>query len=181
MTVRALFLDRDGIINIDHGYTYRRENFEFMPGIFEVARAAVAANYRLFVVTNQAGIGRGYYSEADFLELTDWMCERFKEEGAPIAQVYYCPSHPTAGIGQYRTDSPDRKPNPGMIIRAAKEHNINLLQSILIGDKESDIAAGISAGVGQNILLAESASEKTYAVNSVIVISKISESIKYLK
>lgn len=145
---RALFLDRDGVINHDSGYTSRAEDFVFIDGIFELCRAAREAGYLLIVVTNQAGIGRGYYSEQDFLSLTSWMRRRFEEEGAPITDVFHCPYHPEHGVGEYRQDSFDRKPNPGMLLRAAEKCGIDLANSIMIGDKDSDMQAARSAGVG---------------------------------
>lgn len=149
---RALFLDRDGVINLDHGYVCRPEEFEFVEGIFGLCRKARDWGYLLFVVTNQAGIGRGYYSEAQFHALTGWMRGRFAEQGAQIEQVYFCPFHPEHGLGGYRRESEFRKPGPGMILQAAREHGLDLAASALIGDKDSDIAAGRAAGVGLNIL-----------------------------
>lgn len=151
---RALFLDRDGVINVDRGYVHRVEQFEFMPGIFELARAAHQDGWRLIVITNQAGIGRGYYTEGDFWTLSRWMCARFAAEQAPIVEVYQCPTHPEAPMGRYRVaDDRDRKPGPGMILRAARDHALDLTRSALIGDKGSDIAAGLAAGIGRNLLL----------------------------
>lgn len=149
VTVRpALFLDRDGVINHDAGYTSSAENFRFIDGIFDLCRAAWQAGYLLIVVTNQAGIGRGYYSEEDFLTLSAWMCDRFAVEGAPITDVFYCPFHPEHGVGDYKKDSFDRKPNPGMLLRAAEKHGIEMKRSIMIGDKNSDMQAAGKAGVG---------------------------------
>jgi D-glycero-D-manno-heptose 1,7-bisphosphate phosphatase len=148
MTTRAIFLDRDGVINIDHAYVSKPEHFEFIDGIFDLCRAARRSGYLLIVVTNQAGIGRGYYSEQDFLKLTEWMRERFEEEGAPITDVFHCPYHPEQGVGHYKQDSFDRKPNPGMLLRAAKKHGLDLERSIMIGDKDSDMQAASKAGVG---------------------------------
>jgi D-glycero-D-manno-heptose 1,7-bisphosphate phosphatase len=145
---RALFLDRDGVINHDGGYTSSIENFNFIDGIFDLCREAKQLGYLIIVVTNQAGIGRGYYTEEDFLKLTDWMCEHFKAEGAPITEFFYCPYHPEHGVGEYKKDSYDRKPNPGMILRAAEKYKIDLAQSIMIGDKDSDMQAASKAGVG---------------------------------
>jgi D-glycero-D-manno-heptose 1,7-bisphosphate phosphatase len=145
---KALFLDRDGVINVERGYVHRPESFEFIPGIFELCRAAQSLGYLLIVVTNQAGIARGYYSEADFGALTDWMMDRFMEQNIEIARVYYCPYHPVFGVGEYQRDSPDRKPNPGMLLRAKSEWNLDMASSILIGDKASDMEAGGAAGVG---------------------------------
>ncbi len=150
----ALLLDRDGVINVDHGYVHRIQYFEFVPGIFDLARAAHLACYQVFVITNLAGIARGFYSEKQFHELTAWMCNEFASQGAPIAKVYFSPYHPTEGLGIYRRDDVSRKPRPGMILQAQGE--FNLASPILIGDKASDIRAGFAAGVGQNILLAPS-------------------------
>ena len=144
----ALFLDRDGVINHDAGYTSSAENFRFVDGIFDLCRSATQAGYLLIVVTNQAGIGRGYYSEEDFRSLTEWMCARFEAEDAPIAEVFYCPFHPEHGVGDYKRESFDRKPNPGMLLRAAEMHEIDLEHSIMIGDKDSDMGAARSAGIG---------------------------------
>lgn len=152
MSRSALFLDRDGVINIDHAYVSKKENFEFVDGIFELCRSAKQLGFLICVVTNQAGIGRGYYTEKDFLELTDWMRSVFRAEGSEIDKVYFCPTHPEYGVGEYKTDSIFRKPGPGMISQAAQELGIDLAKSILVGDKETDIQAGIAAGVGCNLL-----------------------------
>jgi D-glycero-D-manno-heptose 1,7-bisphosphate phosphatase len=152
---RALFLDRDGVINVDHGYVHHPENFEFIDGIFEIARAAYIKGYKLVVVTNQAGIARGYYSAHQFHQLTAWMCKQFLNAGAAIEKVYFSPFHPTEGLGEYKKDDISRKPNPGMLIQAQHELNLDLVNSILIGDKASDIKAGIAAGVGLNILFTQ--------------------------
>ena len=149
----ALFLDRDGVINVEKKYVHRIEDFEFLDGIFDLCRSAAERNMPIVVVTNQAGIGRGYYSEAQFLTLTDWMRARFEEERAPVAAVYFCPYHPEQGVGTYRKESFDRKPNPGMFLRARDELGLDLARSILIGDKASDIAAAKAAGVGLTVLL----------------------------
>lgn len=145
---RALFLDRDGVINHDSGYTSRAENFQFIDGIFDLCRAAKHLGYLLIVITNQAGIGRGYYSEQDFFTLTEWMRERFEAEEAPITDVFYCPYHPEHGIGHFKKDSFDRKPNPGMVLRAVEKHGLDLGRSIMIGDKDSDMQSAKNAGVG---------------------------------
>lgn len=145
---RALFLDRDGVINHDSGYTSKAADFKFIDGIFDLCREAKRLGYVLIVVTNQAGIGRGYYSEEDFLTLTKWMRERFAQEHAPLTDVFHCPNHPEHGIGQYKMDSFDRKPNPGMLLRAAEIYGIDLGHSIMIGDKDSDMQAAMTAEVG---------------------------------
>lgn len=150
---KALFLDRDGVINVDKNYVHKIEDFEFVDGIFELTKYFQDKGYLIIVITNQAGIGRGYYTEKDFHVLNDWMVEQFKKKGINITEVYYCPFHPTHGIGEYKKDSFDRKPNPGMILKAKEKYNIDLDESVLIGDKDSDIQAGENAGVKKNFLI----------------------------
>lgn len=152
---KALFLDRDGVINIDKGYVHKIADCEFMPGIFDLCRLARAKGYLLIVITNQSGIARGYYAEKDFQTLMDWMREEFSRQNCPLDAVYHCPFH-EKGIGEYRRASPDRKPEPGMILKAAAQYGLDLSRSMLIGDKQSDIEAGERAGVGRNILVNDS-------------------------
>ncbi|GLU30204.1 D,D-heptose 1,7-bisphosphate phosphatase [Trinickia caryophylli] len=149
----ALFLDRDGVINVDKHYVHRREDFEFVEGIFDLCAHAMTAGMALVVVTNQAGIGRGYYTEREFHDLTEWMRGRFTAHGVTLDAVYFCPFHPEHGLGRYKTESCDRKPNPGMIVRACSDLRLDPARSALVGDKPSDIAAGRAAGVGKTILL----------------------------
>ncbi|MEG6512210.1 HAD family hydrolase [Desulforamulus ruminis] len=176
----ALFLDRDGVINSDHGYVYKQENFQFIEGIFELCRTAKQLGYLIFVVTNQAGIGRGYYTEQDFLELTDWMCGVFSDKGIVIDGVYFCPYHPEHAVGQYKVDSPYRKPGPGMILQAAEEFDIDLVRSVLVGDKETDILAGMTAGVGCNLLYCASGSYDSIITTASTVISRLSQVERFL-
>lgn len=163
---RALFLDRDGVINVDHGYVHAVEDFQFIDGIFELCSSAIAKGYLIIVITNQAGIGRGYYSVKEFQDLTDWMCVQFKENQAEITKVYCSPYHPVHGVGEYKKDDFSRKPNPGMLLQAQIELGIDLSKSIFIGDKLTDMDAGIAAGIGKNILLTaddeSTCSEKNY-------------------
>ncbi len=150
---KAAFLDRDGVINVDHAYVSRKEDFEFIDGVLEAARQLHEAGYALVVVTNQSGIGRGYYTEEDFEALNIFMCRMFEEAGAPIAGIYFCPHHPQKALGAYKVDCTCRKPRPGMILRAAQEMALDLSQSILFGDKESDMQAAKAAGIPRRILL----------------------------
>jgi D-glycero-D-manno-heptose 1,7-bisphosphate phosphatase len=148
MSRRALFLDRDGVINIDHGYVYLPEQTEWVPGIFELCRSAQGLGYDLIVITNQAGIARGYYDEAQFEAYTRWLHGQFANRGLPILATYHCPHHPTEGIGELRRQCDCRKPEPGMILRASRELDVDLATSAFVGDKPSDMAAGRAAGVG---------------------------------
>jgi D-glycero-D-manno-heptose 1,7-bisphosphate phosphatase len=149
----AVFLDRDGVINVDHGYVSRPEQFEFIEGIFEACQLFAALGYTLIVVTNQSGIGRGYYSEADFHQLTEWMVQRFADHGVKIAGVYWCPHHPVNASGAYQRECNCRKPAPGMLLQAAAEHGIDLARSLMLGDKAADMQAAAAAGVGHKVLV----------------------------
>jgi len=153
----ALFLDRDGVINVDKAYVHRIEDFEFVDGIFELCQEAQRVDMAIVVVTNQAGIGRGYYTEQQFAALTEWMCTQFAAQGVTIDAVYFCPYHPEHGLGIYRQDSFDRKPNPGMILRARDDLGLNLQNSILVGDNLTDIQAARAAGVGYAVLVQDRA------------------------
>ena len=156
---QAVFLDRDGIINIDHDYVSRIEDFEFIPSIFEICRLYQSLGYQLFVITNQSGIGRGYYTEENFFMLTNWMLKQFQENQIFIQKVYYCPHHILSTDPKYSLDCTCRKPKPGMIESAVKEFSIDVSHSILIGDKVTDIEAGICAGIGQNLLVPRNTKE----------------------
>ena len=180
MSFRALFLDRDGVINQNHGYVHKPDNFDFIDGIFDLSRCAHEKDYRLVVITNQAGIGRGYYSEDQFHQLTEWVRQQFLTAGVPITRVYFAPYHPTAGLGRYLKDDFSRKPHPGMILQAQKDLSLDLKHSVLIGDKASDIQAGVAAGVGTNLLFSSDRTAELKNVNYE-VISTLNEAIPYLQ
>lgn len=172
MTRPALFLDRDGVINEDTGYVHRIADFRFRSGIFEACAAAQDRGLALVVVTNQAGIGRGYYTEAEFQALTAWMLDRFAERGIRFAGVEHCPDHPTHGIGPYRQDNPRRKPGPGMILDAAAAHGLDLGASLMLGDRATDMQAGRAAGVGTLLLLPAESAEAAAAPGGTLVLGQ---------
>ena len=140
--MKALFLDRDGVINKDIGYLCSIDKCEFIDGIFELCRDAIDKGYNIFIVTNQAGIARGYYTEEEFLEFSDWMNNVFLSHGINITKLYYCPHHP-----DFTGHCDCRKPNPGMLIQAIREYNIDPSKSIMIGDKDTDMEAAEKAGI----------------------------------
>lgn len=172
----ALFLDRDGVINVDHAYVYRREDFQFVEGIFELVALAKRLGYLVIVVTNQAGIGRGLYAEADFLALMDWVREQFFAQGGDVDAVYFCPDHPVHGIGDYKRESEFRKPGPGMLRQAQQEWSIDMPRSVMVGDKESDMLAGLAAGVGMLLLLG--AAEESGSWRSIKCLSEVSAALE---
>ncbi len=180
MTDSALFLDRDGVINVDRGYVHRPDQFEFVPGIFELARFWTNGLRRpIVVVTNQAGIGRGYFDQNAYAELTRWMCDRFEAEGTSIARVYHCPHHPLDGIGEYRCDHSWRKPNPGMLLQAASDLGLDPACCAILGDKVSDMEAGAAAGIGLRILIGSCYAQR--GVPPYEVVADLSEALMLLR
>jgi D-glycero-D-manno-heptose 1,7-bisphosphate phosphatase len=151
----ALFLDRDGVINVDRGYVHTIDNTVWLPGIFELVAEAGDAGLSCVIVTNQAGIARGYYAETDFLAYTQWMHSEFRKRGAPILATYYCPHHPEAGIGDFRAVCTCRKPAPGMMLAAISDFGFDPDASVMIGDKPWDAEAARSAGISKSFLVAD--------------------------
>ena len=149
----ALFLDRDGVINQEIGYLHRPEDVRWVDGIFGLARAARALGYKLVVVTNQSGIARGLYTTAEFEALMAWIGAEFQAHGAPLDRVYHCPFHPEHGLGEWRREHEDRKPGPGMLLRAARDLDLDLSRSVMVGDRCSDVAAANAAGLELAFLL----------------------------
>ncbi|MEO7028261.1 MAG: HAD family hydrolase [Acidobacteriaceae bacterium] len=150
---RALFLDRDGVINHEVGYLYRAEDVRWVEGIVPLCRTAIELGYKLVVITNQSGIARGLYSMAEYEELTEWIRGELLRQEIKLDAVYCCPYHPEHGVGEYKREHEDRKPGPGMLLRAARELGVDLAQSALVGDRCSDIGAGLAAGVRQCFLV----------------------------
>jgi D-glycero-D-manno-heptose 1,7-bisphosphate phosphatase len=149
----ALFLDRDGVININVGHAHKVEQIEFLPGVFDLVRRANELNFAVIIVTNQAGIAKGLYCEDDFQRLMTWMIEEFGRHGALIDHVEFCPHHPEALQERYRMVCKCRKPEPEMIFRAAKKYNLNLNASYIVGDNLTDMCAGTKAGLTHKYLL----------------------------
>ena len=143
---RAVFLDRDGTITRDTGYTHRIDELELLPGAVDGLRMLSALGYCLVVVSNQSGVARGLFSEDDMHAFNRTLVDRLAESGQTLQAIYCCPLHPGASVPRYRADSPLRKPEPGMLLQAAAEHSIDLHGSFMIGDKKSDVLAGQGAG-----------------------------------
>ena len=177
----ALFLDRDGVINEDAGYLHRPEDIRFLPGIFPLVSAANAAGMPVIVVTNQSGIGRGYFQEKDFHALMDWMGEECMARGCRLDAVYFCPHHPVHGLGAYKTSCTCRKPAPGMFTTAARELHIALPRSVMVGDSLRDMQAAVAAGVGCPLWLAPPATPLTAPTHaSVQTVRSLAEVLRFL-
>lgn len=160
---KAFFLDRDGVINTELDYVSTAESFHFINGVFDACRIILSQGYQIIVITNQSGIARGYYTLSQFSELNTWMLREFKKERIDVTEVYFCPHHSIAGLGAYKVECECRKPKPGMILRAKNEHNIDLAQSVLVGDHVSDIEAGENAGIGSLFLVDHANKENSVA------------------
>jgi D-glycero-D-manno-heptose 1,7-bisphosphate phosphatase len=152
-TRRAVFLDRDGVLNEDRNYLWKTEEFVLLPGVVEALSRLQAAGFLLVVVTNQSGIARGLYTENDYQNLTEYMRGRLEGYGIRLSGVYHCPHHPVHGKGPYRVSCGCRKPRPGLILQASEELGIDVRRSFLVGDTQSDMEAGRTAGVGRCILV----------------------------
>jgi len=163
---RAVFLDRDGVINNEIGYLHKINDFKFIDGVFDSCRHFIACGYKIIIVTNQSGIGRRYYSQSDFNVLTKWMLEKFAQNGVKILDVVFCPHTPKSKCNC-------RKPNPGMFTFARDKYLIDMESSWAIGDKESDVEGANSSGVTNTILVRtghkidESNSNAKFIVNSI--------------
>ena len=176
----AVFLDRDGVINVDHGYVSTWERFEFLPGVPDALRALQDAGYLLIVVSNQSGIGRGYYCEADVESLNKAIAQHLGSTvGVTLSEFYHCPHHPTEAEGEFLRQCDCRKPAPGMIRQAVLDHGIDLKTSLLVGDKDSDIEAGRAAGVARLFKVVDSPQTATPAGDVQLVIG-LSEVPGYL-
>ena len=175
MSVKTIFLDRDGVINKEKNYLYKIESFEFINGVFYACQYLEGLNYKIIITTNQSGISRGYYTESDFQKLTKWMLGQFNNNNIDILDVIHCPHLPS--------DFCDcRKPKPGMLLSAKTRHNIDMENSWMIGDRENDIQAAHNAGIRNTILVKSGHEIDELNTNSKFILNSIKdihEVIKY--
>lgn len=148
---RALFLDRDGVLNIDHGYVGSRDRFEWVEGALEAIRWATQAGWHVFVVTNQSGVARGLYSEQVVQSLLRWLAGQARAAGGTIDDVRFCPFHPDAVLDAYRRDHPWRKPLPGMLLDLIGAWELDPRRAVLVGDQDTDMRAAAAAGVAGHL------------------------------
>jgi D-glycero-D-manno-heptose 1,7-bisphosphate phosphatase len=172
---KAVFLDRDGVINSDRGYVSQWYQFEFLPGVVTAMAQLQALGYRLIIVTNQSGIGRGYYTEGEFAALSTQLIDFLADHNIALTAIYHCPHHPTEALGGYKRDCDCRKPRPGMIIRGINDWQLEPKVCALVGDKLSDIEAGQGAGIGHLFRV-----DKTADHDGVTAVTGLPEVVEYL-
>ncbi|WP_455817748.1 D-glycero-beta-D-manno-heptose 1,7-bisphosphate 7-phosphatase [Pseudomonas cerasi] len=172
--VPAIFLDRDGTINVDHGYVFESDNFEFIDGVIDAMRELKEMGFALVLVTNQSGIARGLFTEDQFMHLTEWMDWSLADRDVDLDGIYFCPHHPEAIVEELRQSCDCRKPQPGMFLTAQQELNIDMAASYMVGDKIEDMQAALAAGVGKKVLVrsgkavtAEGESAADWVLNSL--------------
>jgi D,D-heptose 1,7-bisphosphate phosphatase len=147
----ALFLDRDGVINIDHGYVGDRERFEWVEGAKEAVRLATSQGWHVFIVTNQSGVARGFYDEAQVIDLLGWVADEVRAVGGTIDDVRYCPHHPEASLTQYLAACAWRKPGPGMLLDLLRAWELRPERALMVGDQPTDMAAAQAAGMAGHL------------------------------
>ena len=166
MTIKTIFLDRDGVINKEINYLHKIEDFEFINGVFEACQYLENLNYKIIITTNQSGISRGYYTENDFQKITKWMLSQFNNNNIDILDVIHCPHQPS--------DLCDcRKPKPGMLLTAKTKHNIDMKKSWMIGDTENDIKAANNAGIMNTILVKSGHNVDEFNSNAKFILDSI--------
>ena len=173
MLNKVIFLDRDGTINEEINYLYKKDEFIFISGVVKAIKIFHQLGYKVIVITNQAGVARGYYSENDIEILHKYLDELLRLEGTYIDAYYYCPHHPEGTIEDYKGKCECRKPNIGMIEQAAKDFDISLEDSIIVGDKEIDVQTGKNSGIGKCILVRSGHSFQEDETTADIIFDKL--------
>ena len=174
MTIKTIFLDRDGVINKEVGYLSRITDFKFIKGVFDACLYFQKLNYKIIIISNQSGIARGYFNENDYLKLTEWMLGQFNNNGIKILDTFYCPHDP-------KSHCECRKPKPGMFLVAKKKYNIDMKNSWMIGDSESDIKSANAAGIINTILVRSGHLIDESNSNSKFTIDSIKQSNEVIK
>lgn len=173
--MKIAFLDRDGVINIEKNYLHKIEDFEYTYNCKKALKVFLKKGFKIIIITNQAGIGKGLFSEKDYNFLTKYYLDDLLKSDIPILDVFYCPHHPNAKIEEYKKDCNNRKPKPGMLIKAAKKYNIDMKESILVGDKSSDMLAGMNAGIEDLFLVKSNQTDMKESIKNVPIYNNLYE------
>ena len=168
MTIKTIFLDRDGVINKEKGYLHKIKDFEFISGVFETCRYLQGLNYKIIIITNQSGISRGLYTENDFQIINNWMISEFKKNDINILDVFHCPHSPESNCNCI-------KPKPGMLIKAKNKYKIDMQNSWMLGDKESDIIAANNSGITNTIIVRSGHPINEIDSNAKFIINSINQ------
>jgi len=169
MAIKTIFLDRDGVINKEVNYLFKIDDFHFIDGIFEACQIFNKLGYKIIIITNQSGISRGFYNESDFNILSKWMISEFERHNVKILDIFYCPHSFDSKCGC-------RKPKPGMFFKAKEKHSINMQNSWMIGDKETDIDAARSSGINNTILVRSGHKIDESKTNAKFILDSIKQS-----
>ncbi len=179
--MKVIFLDRDGTINVDKGYVFQKENLVWEKNVISGLKLLGESGFEFIIITNQSGIARGYFSEKEFFEFNDFLVAELKKENIAIKKTYFCPYHPTEGIGKYLLDSPLRKPGTGMIEKAFRDFPIDKKSSWMIGDKWSDVLAGKNFGL-RSVLVStgKAGQDKEHQTEADFVAKDFLEAAKFI-
>jgi len=180
VNIQGVFIDRDGTINVDRGYVYRTEDFEYIPGALEALRLICERKIKIYIVTNQAGIAKGMYTERDFKILTKNMLDFMAGRGIEIADVLYCPHHPDGTIAMYRKVCSCRKPAPGLLKAVIEKEGFSKDSLTLIGDKNSDIEAGRKLGIRTYLVETGYGIDHKHTTRADYVVKDIQEAVRHL-
>lgn len=178
--IKAVFIDRDGTINVERNYVHKKEDFELIPGVLDALRLLTINNIRIYIITNQAGIARGFYTEKQFKHLTEYMCKVFKKENIKIDDVLYCPHHPDGIIQKYSINCLCRKPETQLLDKVIAKENFKPYEIVLIGDKDSDIEAGKRLGICTYLVLTGYGMESQKKVKATYIKTDLLSSVKHI-
>ncbi len=173
---KVAFLDRDGVINHDHGYVHNKSNFEYIDDVIVAMSKLNLNGFKIIIVTNQAGIAKGHFTEDEYHELTNWYVNDLKQKKVEIFDIFFCPFHIESKNPEYKKDSFLRKPNPGMFFEAFSKYQIDRNKSFMVGDKISDIEASLAAGIKNNFLIAED-SQDSNQLDKTTYVKSLNEAV----
>jgi len=178
--IKAVFIDRDGTINADKGYVYKIEDFELLPGSLEALKLLTQHGVKIYIITNQAGIAKGYYTEDDFGRLATYMLEYFQQEDIKVENILYCPHHPEGIVPEYSINCNCRKPDIGLADTIMKREGFQSSEVALIGDKNSDIEVGVELGISTYLVLTGYGIEHQKSTRALFILPDLLSAVNHL-